>query len=174
MPYKIVLDSFGGITWFDFWQQTHLITNLAEEPIAPLTYLITLLGVLIMLFLVPVVNKIYSRFHQAFKSWCYERLRVIHIHTMELILPKPLIYSLVEVVKYIRSFIVFSLLLMSAFLLGNVFPGTRSFVLNFVEQIVIFITRIWEAIVAYLPDLVALFVIVLITYYLLKFMRFIA
>ena len=174
MSYKSIFEVIGGQIQFDLWQQFPLINDYAEESISPLTYVITLVVVLILLLLIPFINKIYSGFHQAFKSWCYDHLRVIRIHTMELILPKRLIHSLAEMIKYIRSFIVFSLLLLSVFLLGNVFPGTRKFVLSIFEQIAIFLTRVWESIVAYLPDLVALFVIVIITYYTLKFLRFVA
>jgi small-conductance mechanosensitive channel len=160
--------------WFGLWQQNPPINDLTDETTPPVIYLITVLGIFFLLLLIPIVNKIFTGFYQSFEDWCNENLRVIRIHTMELILPKRLIYSLVGLVKYVRSFIIFGLFLLSMFFIGNVFPGTRKFMVTILEQLAVILVRVWDAIVAFLPDVMTLVVIILITHYLLKFLRFVA
>jgi small-conductance mechanosensitive channel len=158
--------------WFPLF--TPGLNLLVDVSTPPLIYLATVLGVFFLLLLIPVVNKIFSSLYQSFELWCQEHLRVIKFFSMELVLPKKLIYSLVSVMKYIRSLIIFSLLLVSVFFIANVFPGTRGAMLSLLEQFVVFIERVWAAFVSFLPDFVALIVIVAVTHYLLKFLRFVA
>jgi small-conductance mechanosensitive channel len=159
--------------WFDSWQQNTFPIDPTEGTTPPMIYLITVVGIFLLLLLIPVVNKIFAGFHQSVESWCNKHLRVIRIHTMELILPKRLIYSLVGLMKYVRSLINFGLFLMSIFFMGNVFPGTRKFIVTIFEHFAVFLIAVWESFLAFLPDIVALFVIILITHYLLKFLRFV-
>jgi len=160
--------------WFDLWQQNPSFNNLTDETTPPVIYLITVLGIFFLLLLIPIVNKIFTGFYQSFEDWCNRNLRVVRIHTMELILPKRLIDSLVGLMKYVRSFIIFGLFLLSMFFIGNVFPGTRKFMVTILEQLAVILVRVWDAIVAFLPDVMTLIVIILISHYLLKFLRFVA
>jgi small-conductance mechanosensitive channel len=171
---KSTFDSRLLRMWFDLWQRNLPIGKFVEETPPPVIYLITLLGIFFLLLLIPIFNKIFLSFHQSFERWCHKRLSVVRFFSMELMLPKGLIHSLVGMTKYVRSLIILGLLLLSIFFVGNVFPGTRNFMVSFLENIVVFLVKVWDAFVAYLPDLVALFVIIVLTHYALKFLRFVA
>ena len=174
MLYHSIMNSNFGIFWFQTQYQNSIINQLTEEKPSPMIYLVTVLGIFFLLLLIPVVNKIFTNIYQSFELWCHERLRVLKFFSMELVLPKKLIQSFVGMMKYVRTLIIFSLLLVSVFFIANVFPGTRGTMLSLVEHFVIFLERIWAAFVGFLPDFVALIVIMAVTYYLLKFLRFVA
>lgn len=171
---KSTLDPLLLRIWFDLWQQTPSVGEVVEEITPPVIYLITVLGIFFLLLLIPIVNKIFSSFHQYFERWCHKHLSVVRFFSMELMLPQGLIHSLVGITKYVRSLIIFGLILLSMFFVGNVFPGTRNFMVSFLEDIVVFLVKVWDSFVAYLPDLVALIVIIALTHYALKFLRFVA
>ena len=49
-----------------------------------IVYFVAIMGFILSLTLILIINKIFSEFYQSVENWCYSRLRVIRIFTLEL------------------------------------------------------------------------------------------
>ena len=137
-----------------------------------IVYFVAILGFILSLVLIIVINKIFSGLYHPIENWCYSRLRVIRIFSLELILPKRLVRVFVAITKFLRSAAIFFILLTSLIFIFNILPATRWIPLAIFEQAADFSVIVWEAFNELIPNIFALFMIVFITHYALKFLRF--
>jgi small-conductance mechanosensitive channel len=137
-----------------------------------IVYFVAILGFILSLILILIINKIFSGLYQPIENWCYTRLRVIRIFSLEFVLPKRLINLLMTITRQLRSVAIFIILLTSSIFIFNILPGTRWIPLAIIEQAADFSVVLWEAFIELVPNILALFMIVLITHYALKFLRF--
>ena len=137
-----------------------------------IVYFVAILGFILSLILILIINKVFSEFYQSIENWCYTRLRVIRIFTLELVFPKGLIQVLMAITKQIRSAAVFIVLLISLIFIFNILPWTRWIPLAIIEQAADFSAVLWGAVVNLVPNILALFMILIVTHYTLKLLRF--
>jgi small-conductance mechanosensitive channel len=137
-----------------------------------IVYFVAILGFILSLVLILIINKIFSGLYQPIENWCYTRLRVIRIFSLELVLPQRFLSAFVAITRQLRSAAVFIILLTSLIFIFNILPGMRWIPLAIFEQAADFSVVIWEAFVELVPNIVALFMIAFITHYALKFLRF--
>ena len=137
-----------------------------------IVYFVAILGFILSLILIIIINKIFSGLYQPIENWCYSRLRVIRIFSLELSLPKGLIEVFVAITKFLRSVAIFIILLTSLIFIFNILPGMRWIPLAIFEQAADFSIVLWEAFAELMPNIFALFMIVFVTHYTLKFLRF--
>lgn len=137
-----------------------------------IVYFVAVLGFILSLFLILIINKIFSGLYQPIENWCYTRLRVIRIFSLEFVLPKRLIQVFMTIARQLRSVAIFLILLTSSIFIFNILPGTRWIPLAIIEQAADFSAVLWGAFVEIVPNILALFMIALITHYTLKFLRF--
>ena len=90
-----------------------------------IVYFVAILGFILSLILIIIINKIFSGLYQPIENWCYSRLRVVRIFSLELILPKGLIEVFVAITKFLRSVAIFIILLTSLIFIFNILPGMR-------------------------------------------------
>jgi len=148
-----------------------------QEPSPPgasdaIVYFVAILGFILSLILIVIINKIFSGLYQPIEDWCYKRLSVIRIFSLELSLPRGLIEVFVAITKFLRSVAIFVILLTSLIFIFNILPGMRWIPLAAFEQAASFSAVLWEAFVELMPNIFALFMIVFVTHYTLKFLRF--
>ncbi|MFN2152896.1 MAG: hypothetical protein ACK2T5_14930, partial [Anaerolineales bacterium] len=137
-----------------------------------IVYFVAILGFILSLFLIIIINKIFSGLYQPIEDWCYSRLRVIRIFSLELVFPKRLLQAFMTMMRQLRSVAVFLILLTSTIFIFNILPGTRWIPLAIIQQAADFSVVLWDAFVELMPNILALFMIALITHYVLKFLRF--
>ena len=49
-----------------------------------IVYFVAIMGFILSLTLILIINKIFSEFYLSIENWCYSRLRVIRIFSLEL------------------------------------------------------------------------------------------
>ena len=134
-------------------------------------YILPLLGVFCMLVLIMLINRHFYKIYDMVELWAQKRFRVIRVNSLELILPNRLTASLVAIAKYMRSAIITLLVLASLSLIFNIFPSTRVFMITLLDQLIEILNRIWLAFVGYLPNMLALILIISIARFSLKLLR---
>jgi len=137
-----------------------------------IVYFVAILGFILSLTLILIINKVFSEFYRSVENWCYSRLRVVKIFSLELPLPQRLIQVLMAVMRQLRSAAVFLILLTSLIFMFNIIPGTRWIPQAIIQQAADFSAVIWGAIVDITPNILALFAIAFLTRYALKLLRF--
>lgn len=134
--------------------------------------LFLIVGIIILIILIPIVNRLFARLNLMVESWCHKNLRLVRIQSLELAVPHRLTYTLILLVKYLKTLvllIVISAILTLAF---SIFPGTQGIVLSIFDKFVNLLNKLWGDILAFLPDLMALLIIAFATYLALKLLRF--
>jgi small-conductance mechanosensitive channel len=76
------------------------------------------------------------------------------------------------IARQMRSAAVFIILLTSSIFIFNILPGTRWIPLAIIKQAADFSVVLWNAFIELVPNILALFMIALITHYALRFLRF--
>ena len=135
-------------------------------------YFVAILGFILSLILILIINKVFREFYQSVENWCYTRLRVVRVFTLELVFPKGLIQALMAIMKGLRSIAVFVVLLISLIFVFNILPWTRWIPYAIFEQALELSGVLWDGIVALVPNILALILISVATHYTLKVLRF--
>ena len=138
---------------------------------SPSDYILPLIGVSLMLLLIPLINRNFHIIYERIEKWALKHFRVIKINSLELILPNRLTKSLIVIAKYMRSAIIVLLVLTSLTLIFNSFPFTRDIVLALFDQLMVILSKIWESFVGYIPNILALIVILTVARFTLKLLR---
>jgi len=102
-----------------------------------------------------------------------KRLKGFKIQRVELFTASQLTGFLLVFSRYVRYGVNILLVLIYLTSVFSVFPQTRGVVSNILSSLLHSITKGWQGFVDYLPNLLNLAVIVVVLYYLLKFVRFI-
>lgn len=146
----------------------------STQTIETTDYLIAILGVLILLLLLPLINRIISRLYRAIEGWYHARYRVFRVHTMEFVLPTRFTRSLIILTRYLRLLINLALVLVGLTFIFNIFPETHGFVRTLRERVAEILGGFLDDILAYLPSLLAIVAIIVVTRYILKFLNFLS
>jgi small-conductance mechanosensitive channel len=154
----------------------HFSENIpgVEEPIVQVDYRMTIFWVVALLLMIPLINRAFSRLYRIIEDWYDSRFRVVRIQGLEFVFPTRLTNSLIALMKHLRTMIVLTVVFISLIILFNIFPETRGFVLIILEHLSSFFETMADKFMAYLPNLVALITIAVITFYTLKLLRFLS
>ena len=142
--------------------------NLQTETIVLLS------GIIALLILIPIINKGFSKLYTAFENWCQARIRVIRLHNMEFFLPERVSSSFVMVLKVIRFAINILVILACLMVVFTILPETHDFVLMLQSHFFSALKVVGEAIIGYLPSLMTLIIIFILTRYTLKILSFLS
>lgn len=129
-------------------------------------------GILILLALIPLINRLFSRIHQTIDEWRHTRFRIVRIQSVEIFTPDQLANLLITVAGHIR----FTAILIAAgacmTLIFSLYPETEGLARALLDQVTVFLMGMWEKILTFLPNLLTLTVIIFITRLALKLLRF--
>jgi small-conductance mechanosensitive channel len=139
-----------------------------------LVYFVAILGLILSLTLIFIINKVFATFYKSMENWCYSRLQVVRVFTLELVFPQRLIQVIMAIMRQLRSATVFLIFLTSLIFIFNILPWTRWIPQTIIQQAADFSKVIWDAFVALMPSILALFLIAFITIYTLKILRFLS
>lgn len=129
-------------------------------------------GILLLITLIPIINRIYSQFSQRINGWRHTRFRVIQIQNLEILTPNQLTNLLILAAKYVRYAIILLIASTCLTLIFSLYPATEGLAQAFLEVVVEVLLNLWEKILAFLPNLVTLMAIIVLTRLALKLLRF--
>ncbi len=153
--------------------QDHFVEKSnAGNTLISLDNIFLIFGIIILLALIPLISRLFANLNLVVERWCRKNLRVVRIQNLEFAVPHRLTNTLILLVKYLKRvvlIIVVSTILTFAF---SIFPGTQGIVLTLFDKFIIILDKLWAEFLAFLPNLMALILIGLITYLALKLLRF--
>lgn len=129
-------------------------------------------GILLLITLIPVINHMYSRFSQRIHGWRHTRFRVIKIQNLEILTPNQLTNLLIVAARYVRYAIILLVASTCLTLIFSLYPETEGLAQAFLEVVAEVLLNLWEKILAFLPNLITLFAIIVLTRLALKLLRF--
>jgi len=142
------------------------------DVLTPYKYLITVVGIIVVFVIIPLTNKLFSKLYKSIEGWCMKRSQVVRINRLEFVLPSQLLNWIPLLLRYFRSAILLVILFVGISLLMTMFPTTRGYALLLNEKLIHVFGVFWAKILGFIPNILALIVITLVSYYSLKFIRF--
>ncbi|MDP5018699.1 MAG: mechanosensitive ion channel family protein [Dolichospermum sp.] len=134
--------------------------------------LYSFISTLILLIVLKVFNQVYPRVIIRLQAWRGIRIPELRIQNIELLPAARVSNIITRIVKIIRTIIVISIFYIYISLVLGFFPWTREISSKLVSYFLQAIYKIWLAFAAYLPSFFALALIFFISYYSLKFIRY--
>jgi small-conductance mechanosensitive channel len=129
-------------------------------------------GILLLITLIPIINRIYSRFSQRINGWRHTRFRVIKIQNLEILTPNQLTNLMILAAKYVRYGVILLVASTCLTLIFSLYPETAGLARAFLDIVNEVLRNLLGKIIAFLPHLVTLFGIILLTRLALNLLRF--
>ena len=161
--YSPLVDRLQGFLDFEI---THTVLVRLPE------FLILFLGLFLAIQLYMIVDGIFPRLYQAIEVWRYTKFREIKVQELELITPNQLADFFARIAKYVRLSLVLVVLLLGITFVFSYFPGTQGFIDSFVKMGIDTVKDLWAVALSYIPNVLTLIIIAVVTFYLLKILRF--
>jgi len=134
--------------------------------------LLVAFGVILLLSLVPVINNLFSKLDQTINDWRNTRFRVVKIQNLELLTPNQLANILVVMAKYLRFAVLLLVASLSMTLIFSLSPLTEGLARAVLDQLIVVLSAFWEKLLDFIPSLVTLLFIALLTRMALKVLHF--
>jgi small-conductance mechanosensitive channel len=134
--------------------------------------LLIVAGVLFLVVFIPTINLIFNRFCQLIKNLRETRFRVVKIQSLEIFTPNQMVGLLLIVTKYVRWGIVTTIFVVFATLVFSLYPQTDGLAKTLLDNLNLALLSLWAQVLDFVPDLIALAIIVLITRLLLRLLKF--
>jgi small-conductance mechanosensitive channel len=134
--------------------------------------LIIVSGVLFLLAIFPTINFTFSRLCKIIDNLRETRFRVVRIQNLEIFTPNQMVGVLVLIAKYVRFVFIFAIFFLFITLVFSLYPQTDGIAESLLIKINEALQAIWLQVLSFFPNMVALFIIALITRLALKLLRF--
>jgi small-conductance mechanosensitive channel len=132
------------------------------------------LGLTVLFFLFHIIlRRVYLKINTKLNVWRVERIPAIKFQSLELLSSDRLTDVLIRITKWVRLLVLFFALYFYIVLLLMFFPWTKNLSSKIFDYIITPLEIIGNSFVSYLPNLFFLSIIVLVTYYGLKLIKFI-
>lgn len=133
----------------------------------------TIIATLLIVVAFFIVNFIYSKICNLIYSWREQYIPALRIQNLELISADRMTDIFISITHFLRSAIFLILIFVYIPFVLSFFPLTRPWGRKFINYLLGAIQLIWESLINYLPNLFVIAVVVVITYYIIRFLRFI-
>ena len=151
--------------------QTYRQERSAKYLIKSIIYtVIATIGLLIIQF---ILSKIFPRFYRLLDSWRETRIPSLRVQNLELVRSSRLTDILISLVKFIRWAVMLFVLYIYFPLVFSFFPWTKSLGRNLFNYLFDAFEQVLGGFIDYLPNLFVIAVIILFTYYILRFVKLI-
>lgn len=134
--------------------------------------LFTLAATVVLIVGLVLITRLFPRLYVRIESWSGTKIRAIRFQSLELIHSERISATLVGMAKGLRIILVFALFYFYIPLVLGFFPWTREYSATAFDYILAPFTAIGQAIMAYLPNIFFVLAIIFITWFALKFIRF--
>ncbi|MBN2385445.1 MAG: mechanosensitive ion channel family protein [Anaerolineales bacterium] len=158
-------------TW-RFVQQ--FFADLARLPFMVILFeiLLVLLATFLLFRLVRLVGHWFIALYARIEHWGGQRLRPLKIQRVVLLTARQMTDLFIVTSRYLRLLVSALLVFIYLSLVFSIFPATRGFVAGIFEAILLALGDGWTAFIDYLPNILNLILIIVITRYLLKGIHF--
>jgi small-conductance mechanosensitive channel len=119
-----------------------------------------------------LVNEFFPRLYQLLEKWRDTRFRMLRFKSLELVTPDQITDGLISLARYLQIGLNLLLGLTGLVFALSIFPGTQGMASNLVEIFGEMLVSAGETVLGYLPNLFGLILIVIVTHYSLKLLRF--
>lgn len=134
--------------------------------------LFIVIGITFLAIFIPISNFIFSRVCNLFDNLRDTRFRVVRIQSLEIFTPNQMVGVLVLLAKYVRLGVLVSVFILFIILVFSLYPQTdglaQSLLLNINEALM----SLWDQVLSFIPNLIALIFIILISRLVLRLLRF--
>jgi small-conductance mechanosensitive channel len=151
--------------------QTYRKERSASYLIRAIIY--TAIATVVLVLVQLILSKIYPRIYRLLDSWRGTRIRSLRIQNMELVKASQLTDILIRFVEIIRWLLVLFILYIYFPLVFSFFPWTETLGNNLFNYLFAAFEQILQAVIDYLPNLFVVAVIILLTYYIIRFIKLI-
>ncbi len=135
--------------------------------------LFTLISIAVLVIIFKMLQRFFPKMISKLDSWRGTRIKTLKIQTLELLSSDQITDLLIGIVKIIRILAILLVLYFFIPLVLSFFPWTRGFGGVIIGYILSPLNVIWKSFVAYLPKAFFIVLIVIVTHYILKFIRLI-
>ncbi|GAB3195008.1 small-conductance mechanosensitive channel [Pontibacter aydingkolensis] len=135
---------------------------------------LAILVLIIFYFLMKYVNRLFQYLFQKVEEQQGKRLKGLKVKNYEMLTPEREAAVLLAVVKFIKVVTVFILFYILLPVLFSIFPWTQGYAETLLSYIISPLSQIVFGLVNYIPNLLTILVIVVVTHYVVKFLRFLA
>lgn len=134
--------------------------------------LVLSLGVFIVLQTISLVNEFFPRLYKILDNWRHTRFHVLRFKSLELVTPDQITDALISLARYSQIGLNLALGLTGLAFALSFFPGTHAAIGNLIDKLGTMLVEAGQIVVGYLPNLFTLLVILVVTRYTLKLLRF--
>lgn len=145
-------------------------TRLAGLP-AQILLALAVTGVLVLLL--RLIGGSFPKMYARIESWRGTRIRSLYLQRVEILSADRITDLLVRLARYTRVAVVLVVLYFYASLVFSFFPQTQALAATLFNSAAAALRGAWQAFVSFLPDLFLIAVIIVLTRYVIKFVRFI-
>lgn len=128
----------------------------------------SVIATIILIFALLIVNNVFARIYQRLKAWGKTAIRPVLLGNWELIRANQLDNIIIFFIRLIHAAIVLGLLVTYFPFVLRQFPWTRRLAKTLEGYLVETLAKGWQAFVAYLPNLLTIILVIVITYFLLS------
>lgn len=137
-----------------------------------LSNLMLALGLFVIWQAALFTNELFPRLYTILEGWRNTRFHVVKFKSMELVTPDQITDFLLSLSRYLRAGLTLILLVAGLTYALSFFPGTQGIASGIIESLHVVFHGFGAAILGYVPKLAALLLIVIVTRYTLKLLRF--
>ncbi len=123
---------------------------------------------------ISLINRTFTSLFRIIENWRFTRLRAFKFHGLELKIPNRFTDTLLLFAKGVRAVAIVLLVTISLILVFSIFPQTRGFVQGILSKVLQILQAIGGQLLSFVPNLIAMIVIIVITYYTLRVLRFLS
>ncbi|MFD2513989.1 mechanosensitive ion channel family protein [Pontibacter locisalis] len=148
-------------------RQNSLRTIMVEVGLA-------ILVLIIFYFVIMYVNKLFHFIFRKIDEQQGKRLKGVKVKNYEMLTPEREAAVILAVVRFIRLITVFILFYILLPVLFSIFPWTEGYAETLLLYIISPLRKIGMGVINYIPNMLTILVIVVVTHYVVKFLRFLA
>ncbi|RIJ37642.1 mechanosensitive ion channel family protein [Pontibacter oryzae] len=135
---------------------------------------LAVLVLIIFFFLVKYVNKLFHLIFRKIEEQENKRLKGLKLKDYEMLTPAREVAVVLTVAKFLRLIVMFVMIYILLPILFSIFPWTEGYADTLLLYILNPLRNIGMGLINYIPNLLTILVIVVVTHYVVKFLRFLA
>lgn len=151
--------------------QTYRLERSANYLIRASIY--TAIATAVLILIQFLLSQIFPRIYRLLDSWRHTRMPSLRIQSIELLTASRLTDILIRFVRFIRWVIVLLVLYIYFPLVFSFFPWTKQLGDNLLNYLISAFDQVLQGFIDYLPNLFVIAVIILFTYYIIRFVQLI-
>lgn len=133
--------------------------------------LYTVISTLALWLIFKILNQIFQKIFNGISNWQARSIPAVRIQNFELLPASRITYILNNIIKTIRLVLVLGILYIYVTLILSFFPWTKQISTNILNYFFLALESAIVGLVAYLPKFLALAIIIICAYYIIKFIR---